>query len=66
MYRCIPGTVFKGFAAEDTLEDHHVYEPVTCPVCCQIHHVNPHTGIVLGEKPNKAESVTVGPGSSSQ
>jgi transcriptional regulator with PAS, ATPase and Fis domain len=35
--------------AEDTSEDGHIYEPVTCPVCHQIHHVNPHTGVVLGE-----------------
>jgi hypothetical protein len=28
----------QGFASEDTSEDHHVYEPVTCPVCQQIHH----------------------------
>jgi hypothetical protein len=40
----------QGFVAEDTSEDGHVYEPVTCPVCHQIHHVNPHTGAVLGEK----------------
>jgi hypothetical protein len=43
----------QGFVAEDTSEDGHVYEPVTCPtcpVCHQIHHVNPHTGVVLGEK----------------
>jgi hypothetical protein len=32
------------------VEDHHVYEPVTCPVCRLIHHVNPTTGAVLGEK----------------
>jgi hypothetical protein len=51
IYRC-PKTGYRvqGFVAEDTSEDQHVYEPVTCPVCNQIHHVNPHTGVVLGEK----------------
>jgi hypothetical protein len=51
LYRC-PQTGYRvqGFASEDTSEDLHVYEPVTCPVCQQIHHVNPATGTVLGEK----------------
>jgi hypothetical protein len=51
IYRC-PNTGHRvqGFVAEDTSEDGHVYEPVTCPVCHQIHHVNPHTGVVLGKK----------------
>ena len=40
----------QGFVAEDTSEDGHIYEPVTCPVCHQTHHVNPHTGVVLDEK----------------
>jgi hypothetical protein len=40
----------QGFVAEDTSENRHVYEPVTCPVCHQIHHVNPTTGSVLEEK----------------
>ena len=49
MYRC-PNSGYRvqGFVPEDTSEDDHVYEPVTCPVCHQIHHVNPHTGVVLG------------------
>jgi hypothetical protein len=57
LYRC-PKTGYRvqGFVAEDTSVDSHIYEPVTCPVCNQIHHVNPHTGVVLGEKPNKAAS----------
>jgi hypothetical protein len=51
VYRCSKtGYRVQGFVAEDTSEDGHVYEPVTCPVCQQIHHVNPHTGVVLGEK----------------
>jgi hypothetical protein len=51
IYRCLStGQRVQGFVAEDTAEDHHVYEPVTCPVCRQIHHVNPTTGVVLGEK----------------
>ena len=51
MYRC-PNSGYRvqGFVPEDISEDDHVYEPVTCPVCHQIHHVNPHTGVVLGEK----------------
>jgi hypothetical protein len=50
MYRC-PQTGYRvqGFSAEDTSEDRHVYEPVTCPVCHQIHHVNPASGAVLEE-----------------
>ena len=49
-YRC-PKTrrLVQGFSAEDTSEDQHVYEPMTCPVCHQVHYVNPATGKVLGE-----------------
>ena len=51
MYRC-PKTGYRvqGFSAEDTSEDRHVYEPVTCPVCHQIHHVNQTTRATLEEK----------------
>jgi hypothetical protein len=51
MYRC-PTTGYRvqGFASEDTSEDYHIYEPMTYPVCRQVHHVNPATGIVLEEK----------------
>jgi hypothetical protein len=51
MYRC-PKTGYRvqGFSAEDISEDQHIYEPVTCPVCRQVHLVNPATGTVLGEK----------------
>jgi len=51
VYRC-PKTGYRvqGFVAEDTSEDQHVYEPVTCPACNQIHHVNPNTGVALGER----------------
>ena len=51
VYRC-PKTDFwvQGFSSEDTSEDHHIYEPVTCPICHQIHHVNPASGAVLEEK----------------
>ena len=50
-YRC-PKTGYRvqGFATEDISEDHHIFEPVTRPVCHQVHHVNPATGAVLGEK----------------
>ena len=50
-YYC-PKTGYRvqGFASEDTSEDRHVYEPMTCPVCRQIHRVNPATRAVLGEK----------------
>ena len=51
MCRC-PTTGYRvqGFASEDTSEDYHIYEPMTYPVCRQVHHVNPATGIVLEEK----------------
>jgi len=51
IYRC-PKTGYRvqGFSAEDVSEDHHVYEPVACATCHQIHHVNPTTGTVVGEK----------------
>jgi len=49
-YCCpITGARVQGFTAEDVSENPHSYEPVTCPVCRQIHHVNPTTGKVLGE-----------------
>jgi hypothetical protein len=37
IYRC-PKTrrLVQGFSAEDTSEDQHVYEPMTCPVCHQV------------------------------
>ena len=40
MYRC-PKTGYRvqGFSAEDISEDHHIYEPVTCLACRQVHHV---------------------------
>jgi hypothetical protein len=57
MYRCpYSGYRVQGFVAEDTSEDGHIYEPVTCPVCHQIHHVNPHTGVVLGDKADPGSS----------
>ena len=38
IYRCpLTGHRVQGFSAEDTSEDHHTYEPVTCPVCRQVH-----------------------------
>jgi hypothetical protein len=51
VYRC-PKTGYRvqGFSAEDVAADQHVFEPVTCLICRQIHHVNPITGAVLGEK----------------
>ena len=51
IYRC-PTTGYRvqGFSADDTSEDRHVYEPMTCPVCHKVHHVNPATGAVLGDK----------------
>ena len=49
LYLC-PQTGYRvqGFSAEDTSEDRHVFEPVTCPVCDRMHYVNPATGAVLG------------------
>jgi len=50
LYRC-PTTGYRvqGFSPDDLTEDRRVYEPVTCPVCHQVHLVNPNTGKVLGE-----------------
>ena len=54
LYRCPKtGCRVQGFSAEATSEDHHTYEPVTCPVCHQVPHVNPATGAVLEEKVEK-------------
>jgi hypothetical protein len=40
LYRCpTTGHRVQGFASEDVVEDHHVYEPVTCLACRKIHHV---------------------------
>ena len=49
IYRC-PTTGYRvqGFSAEDTSENRHTYEPVTYPVCHQVHYVNPVTAAVLG------------------
>jgi len=56
IYRC-PNSGYRvqGFSADDIAEDRHIYEPVTCAVCHQTHHVNPTTGAVLGEKAEKIE-----------
>jgi hypothetical protein len=51
IYRCLStGQRVLGFVAEDVSEDLHTYQPMACPVCRQIHHVNPATGVVSGEK----------------
>ncbi len=57
MYRC-PNTGYRvqGFSAEDIAEDQKNYEHVTCPVCRQVHLVNPATGVVL-TKSSTAEAV---------
>jgi hypothetical protein len=66
IYRCLStGQRVQGFASEAVVEDHHVYEPVTCPVFRLIHHVNPTTGAVLGEQaelPAVKKTPTVKPG----
>jgi hypothetical protein len=67
LYRCpTTGLRAQGFVAEDVSEDQHTYEPVTCPACRQIHHVNPTTGAVLGEKVkyHQQKEPAVKPGSS--
>ena len=57
IYRCPQtGHRVQGFVAEDVAEDNHVYEPVTCLACRQIHHVNPTTGAVIGEKLEQART----------
>ena len=55
LYRC-PTTGYRvqGFVSEDTSEDHHIYEPMTCLVCHRVHYVNPATGVLLGERSNGA------------
>ena len=47
---CRLGYPVQGFSAEDTSEDRHTCEPVTCPACRQIHHVNPATGAIFRRK----------------
>jgi hypothetical protein len=50
LYRCPnTGKTVQGFSAGDVSDD-DTYEPVTCIICMQIHHVNPFTGKVLGEE----------------
>ena len=58
MYLC-PKTGYRvqGFSPEDISEDHHIYEPVTCPACRQVHHVNPRTGAILERKANRPSQV---------
>jgi hypothetical protein len=50
VYRC-PHTKLRvqAFVANEITEDTKTYEPVTCILCRQVHHVNPFTGKVLGE-----------------
>ena len=48
----LTGDRVQGFSAEDTSEDYHTYEPVTCPACNQVHHVNPATSAVLEKRSN--------------
>jgi hypothetical protein len=65
LYRCPKtGHRVQGFSADDVSKDTHIYEPVVCTVCKQIHHVNSATGTVLavsdGSKPNPATSLTCG------
>ena len=67
IYRCpVTGYPVQGFSAEDTSEDRHTYEPVTCLACRQIHHVNPATGAVLGEKVESASVTSVAAAAQSQ
>ncbi len=48
LYRCPKtGHRVQGFSADDVSKDAHIYEPVVCTVCKQIHHVNPATAAVL-------------------
>lgn len=55
LYRCPnTGDRVQGFSAEDISEDQRTYEPVTCPVCHQLHLVNPATGKVLGKASSEA------------
>jgi hypothetical protein len=60
LYRCpTTGHRVQGFSADAVSKDAHIYDPVVCTVCKQIHHVNPATGTVLavsdGSKPNPGD-----------
>jgi hypothetical protein len=50
IYRC-PHTKLRvqGFVANEITENTNTYEPVTCIMCRQLHHVNPFTRKVLSE-----------------
>ena len=50
IYRCPnTGLPIQALAAEEITEGEDTYEAVTCIMCRQVHLVNPHTGMVLGE-----------------
>ena len=50
IFRC-PHTKLRvqGFVTNEITENTNTYEPLTCIMCRQLHHVNPFTGKVLGE-----------------
>jgi hypothetical protein len=51
IYRCpTSGYRVQGFSGEDVSVNTHTYEPVVCVMCKRTHHVNPATGVVLGEE----------------
>jgi hypothetical protein len=56
-YRCPKtGQFGQAFSAEDLSENTNTYELVRCPLCQQIHRVNPTTGAVLAEQQGKSRS----------
>jgi len=50
VYRCPnTGLNIQGWVADDSSEDQtEQFEPVTCPMCTQVHMINLKTGKVLG------------------
>ena len=51
LYRCPnTGHRIQGYVAEELQDDADTYELITCPVCGQVHLVNPATGKVLGQE----------------
>jgi hypothetical protein len=51
----LQGARFRG--AEDETTDHDVFVPVNCPVCAQVHLVDPKTRKVLGADDSEASDV---------
>jgi hypothetical protein len=59
LFKCpSSGYRVQGFVAqEDETTDHDVFVPVNCPVCAQVHLVDPKTRKVLGADDSEASGV---------